>query len=100
MNGTNTSPRRSAEDVAFVSYLSTLATLLLIGGAGVLVLDVEGDTKVASAVALLLPAVGLIAMVVYAVRRPLQPLVPAAGRDAMSDRTSSASTQTEQVADL
>jgi hypothetical protein len=72
MTDEDTRTRRSADDIAFLSYLGTLATLLLIGGCGVLVLDLEGKTKLASAAAFLLPALALLAVIGYVVSTPDQ----------------------------
>jgi hypothetical protein len=62
---------RYADDLAFIAYVGTLVTALLAGGALVLVLDLEGETKLAAATAFLLPAVMLSAVVAHAVRTPL-----------------------------
>jgi hypothetical protein len=66
-------PRRavSSDDVAFASYLGTVATALLAGMVFVLTLDIEGETKAAATVALLLPGAALLAVVVYALVNPL-----------------------------
>lgn len=68
----DTRSKRSADDIAFLSYLGTLTTLLLIGGCGVLVLDLEGKTKLASATAFLMPALALLAIIGYVVRTPVR----------------------------
>jgi hypothetical protein len=94
MTAHRTRRRRCGEDLAFVSYLGTLTTLLLIGGFGVLVLDLEGRTKLASAAAFLLPAAALIAVIVYALRMPLWKRPPVAPPSSRS------SGQAEQAGDL
>jgi uncharacterized membrane protein YjjP (DUF1212 family) len=63
--------RAGRDDIAFASYLGTVATALLAGLAFVITLDIEGETKAAAAVALLLPGLALAAVAVYAIINPL-----------------------------
>jgi ABC-type uncharacterized transport system permease subunit len=64
-------PRAGWDDVAFASYLGTVATALLAGLVFVLTLDLEGETKAAATVALFLPCTALAAVAVYAIVNPL-----------------------------
>jgi predicted lipid-binding transport protein (Tim44 family) len=59
------------DDVAFASYLGTVAVALLAGMIFVLTLDIEGETKAAATVAFLLPGAALLAIVAYALIKPL-----------------------------
>jgi predicted lipid-binding transport protein (Tim44 family) len=63
--------RAGRDDVAFASYLGTVAAALLGGLIFVITLDVEGETKAAATVALLLPCVALAAVAIYAIINPL-----------------------------
>jgi hypothetical protein len=64
-------PRVGRDDVAFVSYLGTVATALIAGMIFVITLDIEGETKAAATVALLLPGLTMVAVAVYALLNPL-----------------------------
>lgn len=57
--------------MAFASYLSTVAIALIAGMIFVITLDIEGETKAAATVALLLPGLAMAAVAVYGIVRPL-----------------------------
>lgn len=59
------------DDAAFAGYLASIAGALLAGLVFVLALDLEGKTKLAATVALLLPILGLAAVVAYVLANPL-----------------------------
>jgi hypothetical protein len=63
--------RAGRDDIAFASYVGTLAMALLGGLIFVITLDIEGETKAAATVALLLPCVALAAVAGYAIINPL-----------------------------
>jgi hypothetical protein len=64
-------PRVGRDDIAFASYLGTVATALIAGVIFVITLDIEGETKAAATVALLLPGLAMVAVAVYAIVNPL-----------------------------
>ena len=59
------------DDAAFAGYLGSIAAALLAGLVFVLALDLEGKTKLAATVALLLPVLGLAAVVAYVLANPI-----------------------------